>query len=515
MAGSVVDEEKGNGPIGNVKPQAADESISSESPIPQSAPLGFFGRLNKKILSIRGLESHGFERIPESERHEVSAYRYLQITLLWFSSNITANNIAVGMLGPLSYDLGFTDSALCAAFGALLGAAGTAYMSTFGPESGNRTMVIARYFMGYYPSKIACLLNMVIMLGYGMIDCLVGGQVLSAVSGGKITVIAGIIIVAVITGVVAVFGMSIFQVYERWAWAPQLIAIFVLVGSAGPTFDTSITSSGNASTINGNRLSFFSLCLSSAVAWAPAGADYFVYYPPTAKKYLTFIMTITGVGLAIAFANLMGVGLASGTFSNTAWSDAYDVSSGALIVAGYNGLGGFGKFLSVIVALGLIGNNIPGTYSAALGFQIMGRWLVRVPRWFLSCVSVLIYTACALGGRNHLYDIFENFLALMGYWVTIYLTIPFEEQFIFRHSIGFDWAAWNDRSKLPIGLAALAAFLIGWAGSIISMYQIWYVGPIAKMVGDYGADLGIWVGCGFAMIVFPPLRYLELKKFNR
>jgi purine-cytosine permease-like protein len=301
----------------------------------------------------------------------------------------------------------------------------------------------------------------------------------------------------------------------RWAWAPQLVAIFVLVGSAGPTFDTSITSIGDQATINGNRLSFFSLCLSSAVAWAPAAADYFVYYPPSTQKWKTFLMTLTGIGLALAFANLMGVGLASGTFSNTAWSDAYGVSSGALIMAGYNGLGGFGKFLGVIVSLGLIANNIPGTYSATLGFQIMGRYLARLPRWVLSCVSVLIYTACALGGRNHLFDIFENFLALMGYWVTIYLTIALEEHFIFRRTRGFDWGAWADRSKLPLGLAALAAFLIGWAGSIISMYQIWYVGPIAKMVGAYGADLGIWVGVSWAAIVFPPLRYLELRKFNR
>ena len=56
---------------------------------------------------------------------------------------------------------------------------------------------------------------MVIMLGYGMIDCLIGGQVLSAVSGGSVSVVAGIIIVAVITWVVAVFGMSIFHLYER------------------------------------------------------------------------------------------------------------------------------------------------------------------------------------------------------------------------------------------------------------------------------------------------------------
>ncbi len=69
--------------------------------------------------------------------------------------------------------------------------------------------------MGYYPSKIACLLNIVIMLGYGMIDCLVGGQVLSAVAGGNISVVGGVIIVAAITWIVVVFGMSIFQTYER------------------------------------------------------------------------------------------------------------------------------------------------------------------------------------------------------------------------------------------------------------------------------------------------------------
>jgi purine-cytosine permease-like protein len=69
--------------------------------------------------------------------------------------------------------------------------------------------------MGYYPSKICCFLNIVIMLGYGMIDCLVGGQVLSAVAGGRISVVGGVIIVAAVTWVVVVFRISIFQTYER------------------------------------------------------------------------------------------------------------------------------------------------------------------------------------------------------------------------------------------------------------------------------------------------------------
>jgi len=226
-------------------------------------------------------------------------------------------------------------------------------------------------------------------------------------------------------------------------------------------------------------------------------------------------MTFIGLTLANAMSYLLGVGMASGTFTHPDWNDAYGVLAGALLLAGYNGLGGFGKFCGVIIALGLISNNIPGTYSAALGFQIMGRRLAYLPRWFWVCVGVVIYTACALGGRNSLFDIFENFLALMGYWVTIYLVIVIEEDLIFRRNKGYDWTAWADPSQLPLGLAALAAFLIGWAGAIISMDQTWFVGPLAIKIGEYGGDLGIWVGSGWAMIVYPPLRWLELKKIGR
>lgn len=48
-----------------------------------------------------------------------------------------------------------------------------------------------------------------------MVDCVVGGQVLSAVADGRMTVIVGIVIVAVITWVVVLFGMRIFHIYER------------------------------------------------------------------------------------------------------------------------------------------------------------------------------------------------------------------------------------------------------------------------------------------------------------
>lgn len=59
------------------------------------------------------------------------------------------------------------------------------------------------------------------MLGYGMIDCLIGGQVLSAVADGKLSIVVGTVIVAVVSLVVVVFGMGAFHVYERYVSVQQ------------------------------------------------------------------------------------------------------------------------------------------------------------------------------------------------------------------------------------------------------------------------------------------------------
>lgn len=60
----------------------------------------------------------------------------------------------------------------------------------------------------------------------------------------------------------------------------------------------------------------------------------------------------------------------------------------------------------------------------------------------------------------------------MGYRGTIYLIIAIEDHLIYRRSLKFDWDAWADPAKLPIGIAALLALLIGWAVAIVSMDQV-------------------------------------------
>jgi hypothetical protein len=99
-----------------------------------------FKRWNNRIENLAGFEARGLARVPSDER-EIPPGGYLQMFMLWFSANTVILVVAVGLTGPLVFELGFLDSSMCAVFGTMLGAVSAAYMTTWGPASGNRTMV--------------------------------------------------------------------------------------------------------------------------------------------------------------------------------------------------------------------------------------------------------------------------------------------------------------------------------------------------------------------------------------
>lgn len=516
------------------------------------------------------IEARGIQRVPPEDRHDLSRHGVTQILLIWISINLEAVVIALGFLGPVVYYLPFLDSCLLAVFGSILGAAPAAYIATFGPRSGNRTMILTRFITGWYPSKLIVVLTLIILMGYILIDAVLGGQILSAVADGNLSVIVGIVIVCVITWLVSTFGYTLFHQYERYAWLPQLIVISILVGVAGPKFDLYGNPSAGLSrnVIAGNRLSFFSLCLASQITYAEVAADFFVYYPVHTSRTKVFISTLAGLTLSSTFAFVVGVGLGSGTFTNPEWAAAYEVSQGALLVEAFKPLGSFGSFCSVVLALSLVGNMVPPSYASGIDFQALGRVWERIPRLFWNSVALVIPMICAIAGRAHLAEIFTNFLALMGYvHDSSVLMMHFWQQsraffflaltnfcasgigfpsgsLLFSRNISSFENGWvgagngrivspttdksssptlanpgiflgNDRTKLPLGIAALIAFLVGWAGSILCMAQVWYVGPLAALISEYGGDMGNYVGFAWAGLVFPPLRWLEWRRFGR
>ncbi|RMJ10398.1 hypothetical protein CDV36_009975 [Fusarium kuroshium] len=512
MTTSNPDPELANEKRGIVSTSPSTEENMSSTGQPDTS-MSSLKKINNRIEGLAGLEARGIDRVLPSERQAPSHAADLQVAVLWFSANLSLNNLATGLFGPMVFGLGFLDSALLAVFGTILGSCSTAYMATWGPQSGNRTMVVLRYFMGYWPAKLPTLLNVVLMVGYTTIDCIIGGQVLSAVSGGSMTIQVGIIVVAIVTLIIAVFGMRIFHKYEQYAWIPQVIVLAVLIGTAGPYFDAAAEPTVTGSTLAANRLSFFTLCFYVPNSWAAAASDFYVYYPERTSRLKIFLLTATGLTLSFNLVYLIAIGLATGLTNNKDWTDANAVSTGALIVAAYDPLHGFGRFCSVVIALGVIANSTPSIYSAALGCQVLGRYGKAVPRWSWSCVLTLIALVLAMAGREHLLVIFQNFVALMGYWVMLMICIVGMEHALFRGRKGFDWTAWEDKSYLPVGYAAFASFILGWVGAILGMSQVWYIGPISEAASL--ADLGMWLGCGFALVTFPILRFIELKVVKR
>ncbi|KAF2165148.1 hypothetical protein M409DRAFT_24537 [Zasmidium cellare ATCC 36951] len=489
------------------KPATQDIEASRD---PSTSPKHLFSRLNAHLTSLSGFEARGLERVPPSSRQKTST---LHMLMLWFSANLTVNNLSVPMLGPLLMGLGFTDCAWCMTIGVVLGSISTAYMSTRGPVSGCRTMVVLRFFMGYHVAKLCSLLNVVLMVGWGTIDCILAGQMLAAVSGGSMSVVVGVVIVAILEGLIAGFGLKLFYAYERFAWLPQAFALFVLVGCAGPNFNASLESTVSGSALAAARLTFVTLCFYVPNSWAAAGADFYVYYPENTPKWKVFTLTVAGLILAFMFVNLLGIGLACGVMASSAWQYAYNISAGALIVESFAPLGGFGKFCSVVLALGVIANCVPGSYSAAICSQTLGRYFAKIPRWAWVVFLVIIQLVLGVAGRNKLFVILQNFLALMGYWLMPMIAIVLQEHLLFKTTKEIDWTVWSQPRRLPSGFAALAAFLLGWTGAILGMYQTWFVGPLAKAAES--SDVGMWIGTGFTLVAYPPLRYTELKLCSR
>ena len=102
---------------------------------------GKLARWNEKVEGLSGLEARGITRVLPEDKHQGGLRSYTQMFLLWFSINLVANNIITGLLGPLIFGLGWVDSVCIVIFASALATAGPAYIATFGPESGNRTMV--------------------------------------------------------------------------------------------------------------------------------------------------------------------------------------------------------------------------------------------------------------------------------------------------------------------------------------------------------------------------------------
>jgi purine-cytosine permease-like protein len=202
------------------------------------------------------------------------------------------------------------------------------------------------------------------------------------------------------------------------------------------------------------------------------------------------------------------------------WADAYGTSVGVLIQTMIHPLG-FAKFLLVILAFSGIAMNAVALYSAGLSIQQFARPLAVVPRFIWTSLMFVAIILLALIGRDQLLVFLQDFLSLLGYWNTSFFVIIATEHYLFRggwHGYqGYNLDAWNTPALMPVGFAGGLAFAVGIAGWVLGMSETWYVGVIARMIGDplFGGDIGNELAFAFTLLTYIPARWLEYKIMKR
>ncbi|EJU01230.1 hypothetical protein DACRYDRAFT_22455 [Dacryopinax primogenitus] len=478
---------------------------------PTTGPLAALWAMVEKFDRY-GVEVRGIERVKPEERNPTqSAW---DACTMWMAANCNISTFSLGTLGTSIFYLSLRECFLCILFFNLLSTLPVAYFSTWGCKLGLRQMTIGRFSFGYYTSLVPVVLNLIACVGWSTINSIVGASVLRAVSPDSdhnIPVAAAIVIIAVLTTIVSLFGYKVVHAYERYSWYPVAVIFIILLGLSAK-YMVSGPYGGTGSLEEGNILSFGAAIVGFGLGWSSLAADYTVSMPEKTPSWKIFCLTYAGLNIPLVLIETLGAAMT--TVTPDEYQAAFaDGGIGGLIGAGLSPAKGFGQFLLVLLALSIVGNNIPNMYSLALTAQVLGRWVQMIPRFFLVLVGTAVYIVLAIVGASHFEDWLDTLLVLLSYWLAIYSTILIEEHFIFR---GGKWTnympnEYNNTRLLPLGLAALFALCCGIAGAVLGMATVWYVGVLGRLIGDpvFGGDIGFELALGFTAITYPPARWLE------
>jgi purine-cytosine permease-like protein len=385
-------------------------------------------------------------------------------------------------------------------------------------QTGLRAIATSRYSFGFYGAKLCSVLNVVIGGGFAVVNIVICGQMLSAVSDYSMTISVGCVIVGVLSYLVSLFGFKVIHTYEKYAWIVGFILIAVLIGQGAPHVDPGAAGFDSGIIFSGTFLSFFTICFSSSSGWCSIAADYYCNYPAKTPAWKIFCLTVAGVTVPTVFVTVIGACIGNAVFLSEypPWATAYtDHGLGGVLREAYHPLG-WSKFALVLLTFTVIGNNVAVFYSSGLSLQLLGHYFHAVPRFIWSFLTALVVTIIAIAGKDHLSAIVSDFVSLLGYWTISFTFILLIEDRWFRRHEGYNLFVWDNAAKLPWGVAAVLALLSGYlAGGLTGMSQVWYIGPIAKKFGPYGGDVGIFLSGAITLVVYPTARYLERKYTGR
>ena len=454
-------------------------------------------------LPAAGIETRGIERVLAHDRAHM---RVLDNFTMWLSANLVISTVALGALAVPVFGLGFWDSlGVIVAFN-VLGVLPVALFATMGPKLGLRQMTISRFSFGWHGAKVMALFNVAACIGWSAVNVIVGAQIVTGLTGGAVPLWVGILVIALLTTAVSLYGYRYVHRYERYAWMPMAAIFLIVLFAAGGQMHALPTPVWTMAHV-ASLVSFGGAIFGFATGWSSYAADYNVNQPEDTSRSRVFWLTFFGVIVPCILLETLGLGLTT----VTAYGKAAQSGGGVLLAAVMQPLGGAGRLLLLLLALSVIANNIPNDYSAGLSMQVLGKGFQKINRAVWTLVGAVVYVLIAIPSAAHFNATLENFLLVIAYWLGPWAIILILEHLVFRRG-RYNVDDWNTQARLPVGWAAAIAMAAGLFGVYLGAAQSLFVGPVAGLFNPpYGMDVGFELGVVIAALVYAIARPIELR----
>lgn len=437
--------------------------------------------MSTEQVNLNAIEVHGIERVLPENRYDQNLWNNLT---LWLSANFVIPTLALGTLAQGFFQLGTQDSLLVILLFNLLAAIPVALLATLGPKTGLRQMTLSRFSFGWNGTKWMALLNAATCIGWSAVNVLVGAQLSQAIGIVWLTPNLTIVIISLLTTLVSLYGYSYVHRYERFAWVPMALLFLTLFWLHLPSFNNRVTTlTGFAWTAA--LLSFGGTVFGYGAAWCAYAADYNVNQPENTSSRKIFLLTYLGIIIPCISIESLGVLLTTVPGLN-------QLTGGNLLAQASLPFGNLRPFLLTVLLASLIANNTPNDYSLGLSLQLLGQRWQKVNRAVWTVLGSITYVILALCIGTRFNEALTDFLLLITYWISPWISIILIEHYYFRKG-KYHLEKWNSREAMPKGTAAIVAFGLGLFGAYLGGAQPLFIGPVSKYLlnADIGFELSI------------------------
>lgn len=218
-----------------------------------------------------------------------------------------------------------------------------------------------------------------------------------------------------------------------------------------------------------------------------------------------------GLTLSAIPLQILGAAIAGALPNVESWSEGYATNDvGGVLGAMLQPVGGFGKFLLVLLALSVVPNAAGSMYGLALNWQAVFNLIhLRIPRVIYPLAITAVVIPISIRVAAEFLPSLFNFVGIIGFWPSCFITVIVLEHFVFRKGRmeNYNLDDWDSARALPTGLAALGASVCSLGLVIPGLEKTWYTGPIAAHTGDIGFEMAIAV----TALLYVPFRMIEIK----